>query len=320
MAPTGTSAAPSKALAGVHGSRTHPSARLRRGDRFEDGEDHRALSTPRPHRTAAALRYEPPSGRGVASGGRACGAGGPGVSVTTGGGSASSPLSSAGLRKPCSGRSSRVGSGVGVAVGSAVGVAVRVGAAVGGGAARPAGGPPAPAAATAEFPLLASSEACLAVGELTTSVPGSSRAIPGSTRLNCGGRFGRARRPMEPAWASPCGDWRTRMRPAPAERTPRPGARAAEAPARGPVAHGKRNCSVISALGPIVAADTVAFSLLSVARCPTPLRCSPDIRKHAVGEEPGWLARVSPEEFDHEHLAAELLISPDLIADALRAA
>jgi len=33
-------------LAGVHGSRTHPPPRWRRGNRFEDGEDHRAPSTP----------------------------------------------------------------------------------------------------------------------------------------------------------------------------------------------------------------------------------------------------------------------------------
>lgn len=33
-------------LAGVHGSRTHPPPRLRQGNRFEDGEDHRIPSTP----------------------------------------------------------------------------------------------------------------------------------------------------------------------------------------------------------------------------------------------------------------------------------
>ena len=141
---------------------------------------------PGPIVAAAVLRYEPPAGRGVVSGGRARGTGDPGVSVR-GGGSTSSPLSSAGLRAPCSGRSSSGGRGVGVAVGSAVGVAVRVGAAAAAGAARPAGGPPAPAATTSEFPPLASSGACLAAGELATSAPGSSRAIPGSMRLNCRG-------------------------------------------------------------------------------------------------------------------------------------
>jgi len=33
-------------MAGVHGSRTHPPPRLRRGNRFEDGGDHRTSSTP----------------------------------------------------------------------------------------------------------------------------------------------------------------------------------------------------------------------------------------------------------------------------------
>ncbi len=33
-------------MAGVHGRRTHPPPRWRQGYRFEDGEDHRASSTP----------------------------------------------------------------------------------------------------------------------------------------------------------------------------------------------------------------------------------------------------------------------------------